>query len=235
MLTINNLSAAYAKIEVLKDISLKVDEGEIVCLIGANGAGKSTLLRVISGILSPRKGEIVFNGEQIGGGRPDHIVRIGISQVPEGRQIFSSLTVKQNLLLGTYAHKVKRGELQRLLSLVFDLFPVLEKKLSSKGGSLSGGEQQMLAIGRGIMSQPKILLLDEPSLGLAPLVVKSIFETIEQLRASGISILLVEQNAKSALQIGNRAYIMETGNIVKDGNTRDLLFDGDVRKRYLGA
>jgi len=235
MLTVDNLSAAYSRIEVLKDISLRVDEGEIVCLVGANGAGKSTLLRVISGVLRSTKGQITFNGEQIGGARPDDIVRIGISQVPEGRQIFSTLTVKHNLYLGAYVHALKRAELQTLFSLVFDLFPVLEKKLSSKAESLSGGEQQMLAIGRSLMSQPRMLLLDEPSLGLAPLVVKSIFETIERLRASSISILLVEQNATSALQIGNRAYIMETGRIVKDGNCRDLLFDGDIRKRYLGT
>lgn len=235
MLTVNNITASYTKVEVLKGISMQVGDGEIVCLIGANGAGKSTLLRVISGIIKPRTGEIAYDGEQIAGKTAEDIVRFGISQVPEGRQIFSSLTVKQNLFLGTYARRVKGGDLQRLFTSVFELFPVLEKKLGNKGGDLSGGEQQMLAIGRSLMSQPKMLLLDEPSLGLAPLVVRSIFETIEKLCSTGISILLVEQNARSALQIGNRAYVMETGKIMKEGDTKDLLFDDDVRKRYLGT
>ncbi|HNS15520.1 MAG TPA: ABC transporter ATP-binding protein [Syntrophorhabdaceae bacterium] len=234
MLSITGISVGYNKIKVLKDFTLQVNEGEVVCLLGANGAGKSTLLRAVSGLLKPNTGNILFNGEEIGGKAPQDIVRKGISHVPEGRQIFSSLSVRQNLLLGTYAHRVAKDGTQKRLRSVFELFPVLEKKLGNRGGDLSGGEQQMLAIGRALMARPKLLLLDEPSLGLAPLVVKNIFQVIKDLRSMGIAILLVEQNARSALQITDRGYIMETGRVVKEGRAGDLLTDDEVRRTYLG-
>jgi branched-chain amino acid transport system ATP-binding protein len=234
MLSIEHISAGYKGIRVLQDVSLTVDGGEVVCLLGANGAGKSTLLRVVSGLIRPEEGRIIFDGETISSATPQQIVRRGISHVPEGRQIFSSLTVKQNLLLGTYGHGVRGEETAQRLRSVFDLFPVLEKRLGGRGGALSGGEQQMLALGRALMAKPKVLLLDEPSMGLAPLVVKNIFTIIEGLRSTGIPILLVEQNARSALKIADRGYIMATGRIHKEGQAGDLLNDDEVRKTYLG-
>jgi branched-chain amino acid transport system ATP-binding protein len=234
MLSIAHISAGYNRIRVLNDISLMVNGGEVVCLLGANGAGKSTLLRVVSGLIRPEEGQVLFDGELISGTTPQQIVRRGISQVPEGRQIFSSLSVKQNLLLGTYGHRVAKEEIQRRLSSVFTLFPLLEKRLGSRGGDMSGGEQQMLALGRALMANPKLLLLDEPSLGLAPLVVKNIFTVIQGLRSTGIPILLVEQNARSALKIADRGYVMATGRIVKEGRAEDLLTDDEVRRTYLG-
>lgn len=234
MLRLVNVYAAYERIEVLTDISLEVREGELVCLLGANGAGKSTALRVISGLVWPLKGKVIFNGDEINGKNPEYIVRLGVSHVPEGRQIFSSLKVKQNLLLGTYAQKVGKGELLKRFAFIFELFHVLEEKIDYQAGNLSGGEQQMLAIARGLMSQPKMLLLDEPSLGLAPIIIKNIFQTILRLRSEGIPILIVEQNAKSALQVADRAYIVETGKIIKKGDAVGMLSDDEVRKRYLG-
>jgi len=206
----------------------------VVCLLGANGAGKSTLLRTISGLMTPSKGVISFLGQEMTRRQPDEIVRAGISHVPEGRQIFATLTVQQNLLLGAYARGTATAELKKLYESMFDLFPILKQRLTRKAGSLSGGEQQMLAIARGLMSQPKLLLLDEPSLGLAPLVANNIFGVVSDLRARGIPVLLVEQNVKAALKISDRAYIMETGKIVKQGGAEALLEDDDVRKRYLG-
>lgn len=234
MMRLADIYAGYNRVEVLKDINLEVHEREVVCLLGANGAGKSTLLRVVSGILPPHKGRVVFNREEITRKRPDYIVRLGISHVPEGRQIFSSLSVKQNLLLGTYARRARKDDLAKLFSFVFDLFPVLERKIIDKSDTLSGGEQQMLAIARGLMSSPKMLLLDEPSLGLAPLILKRIFEVILHLSSQGISILLVEQNAAFALQIAARAYIMETGKVVIQGEAKQLIGNDELRKRYLG-
>jgi branched-chain amino acid transport system ATP-binding protein len=234
MLEVNKIFAGYQKIQVLRNVSVEVESSEIVCLLGANGAGKSTLLKSISGVISPEKGKITFSGERVENKAPNHIVRLGLSQVPEGRQIFHSLSVKQNLLLGTYANRLKKDALKRTIDEVFGLFPVLKKKLNAKAGSLSGGEQQMLAIGRSLMSSPKMILFDEPSLGLAPLVVRDIFRTIRQLRAKDMSLLLVEQNAKSTLRIADRAYILETGKVVKKGLARDFLEDEEVRKRYLG-
>ena len=234
MLVVRDIHAGYGRVEVLKGIDLEVDEGEVVCLLGANGAGKSTLLKVISGLITPLSGSISFLGREMTKRKTDEIVRAGISHVPEGRQIFASLTVQQNLLLGAYAHGSKRADLQKLYGSMCDLFPILKERLLGKAGSLSGGEQQMLAIARGLMSQPKLLLLDEPSLGLAPLVVRSIFGVVNDLRAHHIPILLVEQNVKAALGIADRAYIMETGKIVKQGKPDVLLGDDEVRKRYLG-
>jgi branched-chain amino acid transport system ATP-binding protein len=234
MLNIRDIHAAYGPVHVLKGIDLDVTRGEVVCLLGANGAGKSTLLRTISGLMAPAQGGISFLGHEITRMKPDEIVRVGISHVPEGRQIFATLTVQQNLLLGAYAHGTGTAELEKLYESMFELFPILKKRFSSKAGSLSGGEQQMLAIARGLMSQPKLLLLDEPSLGLAPLVVNSIFGVVNDLRSRDIPILLVEQNVKAALKIADRAYIMETGKMVKQGRAEELLGDDEVRKRYLG-
>lgn len=234
ILTAEGIFASYGKVKVLKDINVTVGKGEIVCLVGANGAGKSTLLKVISGILPSAMGKITFNGEDITNEKADVIVRAGLSHVPEGRQIFGDLTVWQNLLLGAYALKTPKKEKVRLADVVFELFPVLKSRLTQKAGTMSGGEQQMLAIGRGLMSRPKLLLLDEPSLGLAPRVVDTILRTIVSLRKSGISILLVEQNVRAALQISDRAYVMETGCIKASGRPQDLIGNDEIRKSYLG-
>jgi branched-chain amino acid transport system ATP-binding protein len=234
MLKAEGISASYGRVKVLKDINMSVENGEIVCLVGANGAGKSTLLKVISGIVPAASGKFLFEGQDITNKKPDFIVKAGLSHVPEGRQIFADLTVRQNLMLGSYVHKVAKEEMERLYNSVFDLFPILKTRLTQKAGTMSGGEQQMLAIGRGLMSQPKLLLLDEPSLGLAPLMVETILKVIQNLRSTGISILLVEQNVNAALQISDRAYVMETGSIVTHGNARELMENDEIRKSYLG-
>jgi branched-chain amino acid transport system ATP-binding protein len=234
MLKAEGISASYGRVKVLKDINMSVENGEIVCLVGANGAGKSTLLKVISGIVPAASGKFLFEGQDITNKKPDFIVKAGLSHVPEGRQIFADLTVRQNLMLGSYVHKVTKEEMERLFNSVFDLFPILKTRLTQKAGTMSGGEQQMLAIGRGLMSQPKLLLLDEPSLGLAPLMVETILKIIQNLRSTGISILLVEQNVNAALQISDRAYVMETGSIVTHGNARELMENDEIRKSYLG-
>jgi branched-chain amino acid transport system ATP-binding protein len=234
MLKAEAISASYGRIKVLKDVSISVDSGEIVCLVGANGAGKSTLLKVISGIVPAVSGKFLFEGQDITNKKPDFIVRSGLSHVPEGRQIFADLTVRQNLLLGSYVHNLPRQEMTRLFDSVFELFPILKSRLMQKAGTMSGGEQQMLAIGRGLMSQPKLLLLDEPSLGLAPLVVETILRIIQNLRSTGISILLVEQNVNAALQISDRAYVLETGTIVAEGKARELMENDEIKKSYLG-
>jgi branched-chain amino acid transport system ATP-binding protein len=228
------ISASYGRIKVLKDINMSVESGEIVCLVGANGAGKSTLLKVISGIVPAVSGKFLFEGQDITNKKPDFIVKAGLSHVPEGRQIFADLTVRQNLLLGSYVHRLPKQEMTRLFDSVFELFPILKSRLTQKAGTMSGGEQQMLAIGRGLMSQPKLLLLDEPSLGLAPLVVETILKIIQNLRSTGISILLVEQNVNAALQISDRAYVMETGSIVAEGKARELIENDEIKKSYLG-
>ncbi len=234
MLRVDNLHAAYGDIGVLKGITLEIHKGEIVCLLGANGAGKSTLLKVISGILRPSRGNVLFQGQDITRNSPNEIVRMGLSHVPEGRQIFSRLTVMQNLLLGGYPRRNKKTQTRELFAFVFNLFPILNERLKQKAGTLSGGEQQMLAIGRALMSQPRLLLLDEPSLGLAPLVVKNIFSIVKNLQAGGIPILLVEQNVAAALTVADRAYIMEIGRIVAQGSASSLLGDDEIRRRYLG-
>jgi branched-chain amino acid transport system ATP-binding protein len=234
MLKAEGISASYGRVKVLKDINMSVENGEIVCLVGANGAGKSTLLKVISGIVPAASGKFLFEGQDITNKKPDFIVKAGLSHVPEGRQIFADLTVRQNLMLGSYVHKVTKEEMERLFNSVFDLFPILKTRLTQKAGTMSGGEQQMLAIGRGLMSQPKLLLLDEPSLGLAPLMVETILKIIQNLRSTGISILLVEQNVNAALQISDRAYVMETGSIVTHGKARELMENDEIRKSYLG-
>ena len=234
MLRGDDLHAAYGDIEVLKGISFEISPGEIVCLLGANGAGKSTLLKVISGILRPSQGRVFFQDQEITRYSPPRIVRMGLSHVPEGRQIFSRLTVMQNLLLGGYSHKSKRAEAQEHFESIFKLFPILRERLKQKAGTLSGGEQQMLAISRSLMSRPKLLLLDEPSLGLAPLVVEEIFKVVKDLRSRGISILLVEQNVIGALNIADRGYVMEIGKIATHGRAAEMRGNDEVRRRYLG-
>ncbi|MGB6068709.1 MAG: ABC transporter ATP-binding protein [Desulfomonilaceae bacterium] len=234
MLELLDVHAGYGRGHILKGIHLNIEQGEIVSLIGANGAGKSTLLKVISGLLAPMRGSVVFLGKDIARNRPNEIVKAGISHVPEGRQIFAGLTVRQNLLLGAYVHGCRKSDLEKLYPTVFDLFPILRRRFSGKAGALSGGEQQMLAIARALMSQPKLLLLDEPSLGLAPLVVNHIMDIIKGLRTKGTPILLVEQNVAAALKVADRAYIMETGMITGQGKARTLLENDEVQKKYLG-
>jgi branched-chain amino acid transport system ATP-binding protein len=233
LLKLDNIKTYYGNIRALKGISIEVDNGEIVCLIGGNGAGKSTTLMTISGVLTPIEGDIFYNGISIAAVRPDNIVRMGICQVPEGRMIFPLLTVMENLDLGAFLRKDRSG-IKEDLELVFKLFPVLYGRLKQYGGTLSGGEQQMLAIARALMGRPKLLLLDEPSLGLAPIVVDSIFETIRQINNQGTTILLVEQNAQLALQLSSRGYVIETGKIVLAESSSELLENEQVKKAYLG-
>ena len=234
MLKIDNIDVYYGAIHALKGISLEVNEGEIVTLIGANGAGKSTTLRTISGLLKPKTGSITFLGQNIAGVRAHEIVKKGISQVPEGRRVFAEMTVMENLDLGAFVRKDKAG-IQQDLKHVFELFPRLEERKNQSAGTLSGGEQQMLAMGRALMSRPKLLLLDEPSMGLAPLLIKEIFNIIVDINKSGTTVLLVEQNANMALSIANRAYVLETGRITLSGSAKELAASEDVRKAYLGG
>lgn len=234
MLKIDNIDVYYGAIHALKGISLEVNEGEIVTLIGANGAGKSTTLRTISGLLKPKAGSITFLGQNIAGVRAHEIVKKGISQVPEGRRVFAEMTVMENLDLGAFVRKDKAG-IQQDLKHVFELFPRLEERKNQSAGTLSGGEQQMLAMGRALMSRPKLLLLDEPSMGLAPLLIKEIFNIIVDINKSGTTVLLVEQNANMALSIANRAYVLETGRITLSGSAKELAASEDVRKAYLGG
>ncbi|WP_270400180.1 ABC transporter ATP-binding protein [Mitsuokella multacida] len=234
MLKIDNIDVYYGAIHALKGISLEVKEGEIVTLIGANGAGKSTTLRTISGLLKPKTGSITFLGQDIAGVRAHEIVKKGISQVPEGRRVFAEMTVMENLDLGAFVRKDKAG-IQQDLKHVFELFPRLEERKNQSAGTLSGGEQQMLAMGRALMSRPKLLLLDEPSMGLAPLLIKEIFNIIVDINKSGTTVLLVEQNANMALSIAHRAYVLETGRITLSGSAKELAASEDVRKAYLGG
>ena len=236
MLKIRNLQTFYGRIRVLDNVSLSVKPGEIVTLIGANGAGKSTMLNCISSLIPSREGEILFQGQRINGQPPEAIVRLGICQVPEGRQIFQPLTVLENLELGAYLRygRRERSSIQQDLNMVFSLFPVLSERSDQVSGTLSGGEQQMLAIARALMSRPKLLLLDEPSMGLAPRVVVDIFYTISRLRHEGLTILVVEQNARAALKIADRGYVLETGRVILQGSAAELLEDHDVKRAYLG-
>lgn len=231
LLSCQGVEASYGNIKVLKGIDLEINQGEIVCLIGANGAGKSTTLMTICGILKASAGRILFGERDITAMAPERIVGLGISQVPEGRRIFPRMTVVENLMMGAY---LQRGVNTRAIEAVFKLFPELSERRSQKGGTLSGGEQQMLAIGRALMAKPKLLLLDEPSLGLAPLVVERIFETIRQINAEGTTIFLVEQNARMAFSVANRGYVMETGKIVLEDEASALLDNEMVKTAYLG-
>lgn len=234
MLNIENLHVYYGGIHALKGISLEIAEGKIVTLIGANGAGKSTTLRTISGIVRPREGRITFEGRDMTGLPAYEIVGMGIAMVPEGRRVFTNLTVMENLLLGAHTRR-DSGDVQRDLEWISELFPILKERASQSAGTLSGGEQQMLAVGRALMSRPRLLLMDEPSLGLAPYLVKEVFKTIRQLHDEGTTILLVEQNARAALRIADYGYILETGEIVLQGTGEELVHNDDVRKAYLGV
>ena len=236
MLQVRNIHTKYGPIPVLKNVSLHVDQGEIVCLIGANGAGKTTLLSTISGLIRPYKGSITFMGNPIHGLSPAKIVEMGLCQVPEGRQIFSPLTVEENLELGAFSRRGKdsKQKIKRDLDQVYELFPRLRERRGQLAGTLSGGEQQMLAIGRAFMTKPRLLLLDEPSLGLAPRLVDVIMETITELNQKGMTILIVEQNARKALSISHRGYVLETGKIILQGSSQDLSEDSEVKRAYLG-
>ena len=234
MLKLKSINTYYGIIQALRDVSLHVDEGEIVTLIGANGAGKSTTLMTICGIQHPASGEILLNGKPIHNLQPNEIVRLGISQVPEGRLIFPELTVAENLDLGAFLRRDKEG-IARDMEYVFELFPILKQRIGQAGGTLSGGEQQMLAVGRAIMARPKLLLLDEPSLGLAPIVVRGIFEIIREINRQGITVLLIEQNANMALKIADWAYVMQTGSILMQGPGEELAANEEVKAAYLGT
>lgn len=233
MLKVSDLNTSYGKIHAIRGISFEVHKGEIVTLIGANGAGKSTTLKTISGMLAPTSGSIMFNGEEIAGMPAHKVTAQHIIHVPEGRRIFAQMTVRENLEMGAFLRKDKDG-IAKDLEDVYELFPRLKERLGQKGGTLSGGEQQMLAIGRAMMSKPDLLMLDEPSMGLAPVVVETIFDIIKELNKQGITILLVEQNANVALSIADRGYVLETGKIKLTGTGAELLQDESVRKAYLG-
>jgi len=236
LLDIDNVSAHYGGVQALHDIYLEEGEGEIVALIGANGAGKTTLLNVISGLIRPSNGSIKFDGRDITSFSPEKIVELGIIQVPEGRLLFGPMTVKENLELGAYRRRSKedREKVTEDFEYVMQLFPLLKNRLEQRAQTLSGGEQQMLAMGRGLMAKPRLLLLDEPSLGLAPLLVREILSVIERLKTEGTTILLVEQNARAALRISDRAYVLEIGRIRLQGTAADLLDNEEVKKAYLG-
>lgn len=235
ILRIENLSVSYGNIKALKGISLRVEEGEVVSLIGANGAGKTTTLQTISGFLAVQEGDVYFNDKSIKKKKAFQITREGLAQVPEGRRVFKGLSVEDNLKLGSISAGLNPDELKAELEKIYKLFPVLKERKNQKAGTLSGGEQQMLAMGRALLTNPKVLLLDEPSMGLSPLFVDKIFETIRILKEEGRTILLVEQNANLALDIADRAYVLETGKIVKEGKASDLKSDPDVKAAYLGV
>ncbi len=234
MLEVSDLHTYYGNIEALKGVSLEVEEGEIVTLIGSNGAGKSTTLRSISGLTPPREGSIKFEGNEIGETPPQDIVQLGISQSPEGRKCFQRMTVRENLDLGAYLRK-DTTDIDSDMDRVFDLFPRLKEREKQKAGTMSGGEQQMLAIGRAMMAQPRLLLLDEPSMGLAPVLVERIYETIEEINRQGTTILLVEQNANFALGVSKRGYVLETGHVALSDDSDKLRDNPEVQKAYLGA
>lgn len=234
MLKLDDVHTYYGNIHALKGVSLHVDEGEIVTLIGGNGAGKTTTLNTICGLLRPRHGEIYLEGERIDEVPPHKIVELGISQSPEGRRVFPRLTTRENLEMGAFARTDPEG-IQKDLAWVFELFPVLKERAKQQGGTLSGGEQQMLAIGRALMARPKVMLMDEPSMGLAPMLVETIFDTIRHLNEQGTTILLVEQNALAALSVADRGYVMETGTIALTGTGQELLDDPRVKAAYLGG
>ena len=237
MFELVNVTAGYGKFRVLKDISIKVNTGEIVCVVGANGAGKTTMMRAISGIIPIWQGTKTFEGKDLTRLSAAKLTRERIIQIPEGRLIIKELSVEDNLRLGAYAQYLKRtkSELREDMHNIFEIFPILKGRIRQKAGTLSGGEQQMLAIGRGLMGRPKLLLLDEPSLGLAPLVVSTIFKIVKELNRQGLAILLVEQNVRSAMQISDRGYVLETGSVVMEGQCEDLLTDENIVKAYMGA
>ena len=234
MLEVKNLSVHYGMIQAVRNVDFTVNEGEIVSLIGANGAGKSTILKTLSGLIHPSEGEIIYLGENIDSISAKKIVEKGLVQVPEGRHVFPGLTVKENLELGAFLRKDKE-EIQKDMEAVFERFPILKERKDQDAQTLSGGEQQMLAMGRALMSRPKLLLLDEPSMGLAPIFIREIFKIIQEIQKTGTTVLLIEQNAKMALSISNRAYVLETGSVVLSGTGQELLESDEIQKAYLGG
>jgi len=234
MFELKEINIAYGDVHIVYDVNLQIEKGEIISLVGSNGAGKTTILRTISGLLKPLSGEIIFDGKRLDQLRPAQIVDLGISQVPEGRKLFGSMPVEINLEMGAVRKQARRNK-QENMRKVFDLFPVLAERKKQLAGSLSGGEQQMLAIGRSLMSEPKLLIMDEPSLGLAPFLVKNILDTVVKIRKEGTTVLLVEQNLVQALKISDRGYIIETGRIVQSGTGTELLQDENIKKKYLGV
>lgn len=233
LLSVKDLEVYYGVIQAIKGISFDVNEGEVIALIGANGAGKTTTLHTITGLVNAKKGSIVYDGKELTKVPAHKIVSMGMAHVPEGRRIFAELTVLENLRMGAYT-RTDQKEIEETLKMVYKRFPRLEERKNQTGGTLSGGEQQMLAIGRALMSKPKIILMDEPSMGLSPLFVSEIFDIIKEISASGTTVLLVEQNAKKALEIANRAYVLETGKIVLSGDAKEMMNDASVKKAYLG-
>lgn len=233
MLEIKDIEVFYGVIQAIKGISFEVNEGEVIALIGANGAGKTTILHTITGLLSPKKGTVIFEGKDITRVPAHKIVSLGMAHVPEGRRVFAELSVYQNLRMGAYTRKDKE-ETARTLEMVYKRFPRLEERKNQLAGTLSGGEQQMLAMGRALMSHPKIIVMDEPSMGLSPILVNEIFDIIQEVSAGGTTVLLVEQNAKKALSIADRAYVLETGRIVLEGDAKELMNDDSIKKAYLG-
>ncbi len=233
MLEVKDIQVYYGMIQAIKGVSFHVNEGEVIALIGANGAGKTTILHTVSGLLAPKSGTVMFEGKDITKIPGHKIVSMGMAHVPEGRRVFAQLSVLQNLKMGAYTRKDK-AEIQQTLKTVFERFPRLEERQNQLAGTLSGGEQQMLAMGRALMSHPKIILMDEPSMGLSPIFVNEIFDIIQEVSKSGTTVLLVEQNAKKALSIADRAYVLETGNIVLEGKASDLLENDAIKKAYLG-
>ncbi|MFJ7858853.1 ABC transporter ATP-binding protein [Peribacillus sp. NPDC097206] len=235
MLKLTDVTVCYGSFSAIKHVNIEVKKGEIVVLLGANGAGKSTTFRSISGISKLAGGEIHFEERTIGGRPPDKNVQAGIVQCAEGRKLFPQMTVQENLKMGAYVHRKKKREIKASLENVYHLFPILKEKLHDEAGSLSGGQQQMLAIGRALMSKPKLLMLDEPSVGLAPLIVEQMFQVIEEINREGITVLLAEQNANAALSIADKGYVFENGEIVVEGTAKELLANDEVRKAYIGA
>ncbi len=233
MLEVKDLHVSYGMIQAIKGVSFEVNEGEIITLIGANGAGKTTILHTITGLLKPKSGSVIFEGKELTSTAPHKIVKYGMAHVPEGRRVFAGLSVYENLIMGAYTRSDK-AEIAETLDMVYKRFPRLEERKRQLAGTLSGGEQQMLAMGRALMSKPKIILMDEPSMGLSPLFVSEVFDIIQKISASGTTVLLVEQNAKKALSIADRAYVLETGKIALTGNAKELINDDKIKKAYLG-
>ncbi|WP_409292851.1 ABC transporter ATP-binding protein [Peribacillus sp. SCS-37] len=235
MLKLENVSVKYGGFTAIEDLKIEVEKGQIVVLLGANGAGKSTSFKAISGLKKPSSGEITFEGTPISRRTADKIVQLGIVQCPEGRHLFPAMSVYENLKMGAYVHRRKKDEIKKSMSYVFELFPILKDKQNDPAGSLSGGQQQMLAIGRALMSKPKLMMLDEPSVGLAPLIVEQMFEVIKTINKEGTTILLAEQNANAALKIADKGYVFENGSVVLQGTSKELFSNDEVRKAYIGA
>lgn len=235
MLKLTDVSVKYGSFTAVHDINIEVNAGEIVVLLGSNGAGKSTTFRTISGLNRPATGEVLFEGNKMNRRSPDQVVQMGIGQCPEGRKLFPAMSVEENLRMGAFVHRRKRDQIKHSLEHVYELFPILQEKRNDAAGSLSGGQQQMVAIGRALMSKPKLMLLDEPSVGLAPLVVEQMFETILKINKEGTTILLAEQNANAALKIADKGYVFENGTIVLEGTSAELFSNDEVRKAYIGA